>query len=204
MIDECDEHWGYGFRGTLLSRLAVAALHTGDVELAKQAIDTRRIHERPSMQPFESASIVRGLFRADLKEEAWVVLEDELRLPLPGTSLKTSENQELIKSRAHALSSIATRFFHHDQPDESKKSLKKLKELGQVVAESNIAFNDLKMPWIRLEAAALECNKKSTTSSSTKGATKEDLRDYVWTAMAEFPCPDGEEECSLDSYILTP
>jgi hypothetical protein len=195
LIHECDEHWGYGFRGTLLSRLAVAALHSNDVDLALEAIQTRHIHERPSMQPFESAGIVRGLLRAGLKEEGWAVLEDELRLPLEGTALDREEAREAIKHRAHALSSIATRYFYQAEPEESEKALQKLGELGSFVGESHLGFEDLKMPWVRLEAAALECNSKMNDD--------DDRRELVWEAMAEFPCPGGEEECSLESYFLT-
>ena len=82
LIDECDEHWGYGFRGSLLSRLAVAALHMKEVDVAMRAIEARRTHERASMKPLESAAIVRGLMRAQKVDAGWNVLEDELALPL--------------------------------------------------------------------------------------------------------------------------
>ena len=198
MMKECDEHWGYGFRGTLLSRLAVAALHTDEVELALEAIECRRTHERPSMQPFESAGIVRVLFIAGRLEDAWDVLEDELHLPMEGLELSSAECQERLKYRAHALSSIATRFFYQCEPKESEIALEKLGELGSFVAESHIAFKDLKMPWVRLDKAATECNKNTGDEIDT------DLRELVWNAMSEFPCPGNEEECSLDAFFMEP
>jgi hypothetical protein len=200
LMDQCDEQWGYGFRGTLLSRLAVAALHMNEVELALKAIEIRGVHERLSIKPFESTGIVRGLLRAGLREEGWAVLEDELRLPLQGTALDSPENQELLKHRAHALSSFATRYFYQSEPKESERALQKLAELGTFVAEAHLKFKDLNMPWVRLEAAALDCNKRM----EEKGVETGDLRELVFNTMVEFPCPGEEEECSLDSYLLTP
>lgn len=43
LIDECDIGFAYGYRGSLLARLAVAALHFGKHEVAHRAIDIRRL-----------------------------------------------------------------------------------------------------------------------------------------------------------------
>ena len=42
-------------------------LHSNEIDIAMGvAIDTRRIYKRPSMLPYESAAIVRGLMRVGL------------------------------------------------------------------------------------------------------------------------------------------
>ena len=209
LVDECDEHWGYGFRGSLLSRLAVAALHMNEFETAKRAIETRHVHERASMEPFESAAIVRGLMRINRVEEGWEVLEDELRLPLAGTPLDSSHNKELLKHRARALASIASRHFFACEPYVSAKALTKLGELGSLIDESHMKGGDLDMPWARLVNAASACKKKMTSSPAPEYKHKdsevelpEDLSDLVWNAMMEFPCPGDEETCSVDDYFL--
>lgn len=170
LTDECDEHWGYGFRGSLLSRLAVAALHVKEFDVAMQVIQCRRVHERSSMQPLESAAIVRGLMRIHKRQEAWEVLEDELRLPMDGTY-----DSDIIEQRALVLMSIATRHFYDGQPEVSEKALAMLGKLGVY----NLRFE---MPWERLMAAATACNEKTKKSS--------DLTELVWGAMTRFNCPE--------------
>jgi hypothetical protein len=82
LLEEVDEDFGYGYRGSLLSRLAVAALHMNNHELARRAMDVRKVVYRPSMLPLESAAIIRGLLRVDNVTDALQVLDDELSLPL--------------------------------------------------------------------------------------------------------------------------
>ena len=209
LIDECDEHWGYGFRGSLLSRLAVAALHTNEFETAKRAIETRHVYERPSMEPYESAAIVRGLMRIQRVEEGWEVLEDELRLPLDGTAMDSPHNKELLKHRARSLASIASRHFYSCEPYVAAKALTKLGELGYLIDDSHMKGGDLDMPWARLVNAASACKKQMKSSPPPKFQHKgssvdlpDDLSDLVWNAMLEFPCPGNEETCSIDDYFV--
>jgi hypothetical protein len=82
LIDECGVGFAYGYRGSLLSRLAVAALHFGNHQVARRAIDIRRTEYRPSMLPMESAAIIRGLLRVHNVTDAFEVFHDELSLPL--------------------------------------------------------------------------------------------------------------------------
>lgn len=82
LLEECDVGFAYGYRGSLLARLAVAALHMDNHVLARKAIKERRLNHRPSMLPLESAAIVRGLLRVHNVTDALDVLEDELSLPL--------------------------------------------------------------------------------------------------------------------------
>jgi hypothetical protein len=82
LINECDVGFAYGYRGSLLARLAVAALHFGNNQVARRAIDIRRLEYRPSMLPMESAAIIRGLLRVHNATDALEILFDELSLPL--------------------------------------------------------------------------------------------------------------------------
>ncbi len=207
LIDHCDEHWGFGYRGSLLSRLAVAALHCGETEIAARAIKTRRINERPSMQPHESAAIVRGLMRVGKLEEGWEVLEDELRLPMQGLSLQLDASQEVLKQRAHVLASIASRYFYQGEPYVAAQALSALGNLGSVISESDMK-SDLGMPWGKLVTAATVCieilnkNESDVKHCISNLVVSSDLTELVWDAMFQFPCPSGEEECSLEDYII--
>ena len=161
------------------------------------------------MQPYESAAIVRGLMRIERVQEGWEVLEDELRLPLDGTPLHSHENKELLKNRARALASIASRHFHTCEPYVAAKALKKLGELGSLIDKSHMDGGDLDMPWARLVSAAANCKEQMKSSPSPSFQHKdsvielpEDLSDLVWNAMMEFPCPGNQETCSIDDYFL--
>lgn len=49
LIDECDVGFAYGYRGSLLARLAVAALHFRNHQVARRAIDIRHMGECGAM-----------------------------------------------------------------------------------------------------------------------------------------------------------
>ena len=62
-MDEVDESFGFGFRGSLLARLAVAALHMSNegaatCEIAARAIEIRKTEYKSSMLPMESSAII--------------------------------------------------------------------------------------------------------------------------------------------------
>jgi len=83
--DKNREHphsFAFGYRGSLWSRLAVAALHMNAHTIAHTAIVQRRTEYRNSMLPQESAAIIRGLLRCQNSTDAWALLQDELSLPL--------------------------------------------------------------------------------------------------------------------------
>lgn len=82
LLEEVDENFAFGYLGSLLSRLAVAAMHVDNHELARKALEMRRTEYRPSMRPMESAAIIRGLLRMHHVTDAIEVLDDELCLPL--------------------------------------------------------------------------------------------------------------------------
>lgn len=82
LIHDVGMNYGYGFRGSLLARLTVAALHMSNHEISSQAIQLRRTEYRSSMLPMESAAIIRGLLRTHNVTDALNVWHDELHLPL--------------------------------------------------------------------------------------------------------------------------
>ena len=81
LLNEVDETYAYGYRGSLLARLAVAALHMEEHESARKAIEVRKLKHRSSMLPMESAAIIRGLLRVHNITDAIAMLDDELSLP---------------------------------------------------------------------------------------------------------------------------
>ncbi|CAJ1935154.1 unnamed protein product [Cylindrotheca closterium] len=196
LIDECDD-WGYGFRGSLLSRTAVAALHMSQVDIARRAIDTRRNHERESMQPYESAAMVRGLMRAGQIDLAWEVLEDELGLP--STLTNDNNSMELLKHRAHVLASIVSRHFYNGEPQLATRALECLSAMGVLLEELKMTHVELQLPWSRLVNAATDCQFNPEECSVDLPS---DLSELVFEAITAFPCPGGEEECGLDDYLF--
>jgi hypothetical protein len=86
LIDECDIGFAYGYRGSLLARLAVAALHAENHNVARRVIEIRRLEYRASMRPMESAAIIRGLLRVHNVTDALDMIADELSLPMDVSS----------------------------------------------------------------------------------------------------------------------
>jgi hypothetical protein len=82
LIDECDVGFAYGYRGSLLARLAVAALRWENHNVARRAIEIRKLEYRASMRPMESAAIIRGLLRVHNVTDALDMIADELSLPM--------------------------------------------------------------------------------------------------------------------------
>jgi len=178
LLEEVDISFAYGYRGSLLSRLAVASLHIDNYNVAERCIIERRRSHRSSMLPMESAAIVRGLLRCHHIEEAWEVLEDELHLPLDGwvdfdpstfnddelhleeeAVRRQLEIRDALIHRARSIGSIASRHFYEQEPTAGMNAMKKLKEMGGVVQEAGLTAKDLGMPWERFVRGAALCEK---------------------------------------------
>jgi uncharacterized protein YcaQ len=101
LLEEVDESFGYGYRGSLLARLAVAALHLQEHALARRAMVERHTTHRVSMLPMESAAIIRGLLRVHNVTDALEVLEDELSLP---TQVRNDSLLERVHLYSHRTS----------------------------------------------------------------------------------------------------
>lgn len=114
LLEEVDESFAFGYLGSLLSRLAVAAMHMDNHELARKALERRRTEFRPSMRPMESAAIIRGLLRMHNVTDALEVLNDELCLPLEvcAPSWKKTSRQVLFTHLAFVLSPLFEKKGH--------------------------------------------------------------------------------------------
>lgn len=222
-LNTSDVSFAYGYRGSLLSRLAVASLHINNYEIAERCIVERRISHRSSMLPMESAAIIRGLLRCHHVEEAWEVLEDELSLPLEGwvefdaddgsndddelhledeRIRRQLEIRDLLVHRARSIGSIASRHFYEEEPTVGIRAIQKLKEMGGIVNESGLTSEELGMPWARLVRGAATC-EKLRRDGQWKGGDDDSGEDpsqwpcnMVYTvldAMVAFP-PDNNDK----------
>lgn len=165
LLEEVDESFAYGFRGSLLARLAVAALHMSNHELARTAIERRRTEHRSSMLPMESAAIIRGMLRVHNVTDALILLDDELSLPLPGTPLDDPRNKERIKYRALSLAAVASRHFYEGEPSMAVRACGMLADIGPVVRMSGLTAEDLSMPWTRIIKGAAQCESQRRDGS---------------------------------------
>ena len=153
LLEGTDETFGYGFKGDLLARFAVAALRVNEYDLARRAIEMRRADFPATMVPFESAAILRGLLRCHRVEEAFDFLDDEL-------SVEENHgiyNADRLKHRAQALASIASRHFFEAQPQIAVRACKMLQTLGPTIVDAGLSADFIDMPWRRLLVAADEC-----------------------------------------------
>jgi len=157
LLEEVDERFAYGYRGSLLARLAVAALHMQEHNLARRAMDERHTNHRIGMLPMESAAIIRGLLRVHNVTDALEVLEDELSLPLQGTPMDNDENKARITHRALSLASIASRHFYEGEPSLAVKACACMAELGPIVRSAGITAEQLNLPWTRIIQGAAQC-----------------------------------------------
>mmetsp|Transcript_5184 Transcript_5184/g.7912 ORF Transcript_5184/g.7912 Transcript_5184/m.7912 type:complete len:722 (-) Transcript_5184:118-2283(-) len=229
LLEEVDQSFAYGYRGSLLSRLAVASLHLQNYDIAKRCIIERRISHRSSMLPLESAAIVRGLLRCHHTSEAWEVLEDELSLPLEG-SVQWENNEEnnnkrnknemnddelhledesirrrleardKLVHRARSISSIASRHFYEMEPTEGINAVGKLKEMGGIVHQAGLTAEDVGIPWDRLVKGAALCESKR------RDGAWDDIDESEDDATAETPSswPCNIVYTVLDAMIAFP
>ncbi|CAJ1954570.1 unnamed protein product [Cylindrotheca closterium] len=197
LLDECGEDFAYGYRGSLLARLAVAALHFGNHEVAGRAITIRRLEHRSSMLPMESAAIIRGLLRSENTTEAMELLFDELKLPLEGTPLDTTENQELLKHRALSLGSITSRYFYESSPSQAVEACKMLAQMGPIVREAKIEASFIDMPWLRIIRGAAQCESRRRNGEAAADEDSDvelpcNLVYAVLGAMTTFPSDNDD------------
>lgn len=160
LLEEAPSGFGYGYFGSLLSRLAVAALHMDEQKLALKALDERRLYYTSSVLPMESAAIIRGLLRVHNVTDAFRVLDEELPLPPPEADLTTEDNQELVKQRALSLGSIASRHFFEGEPKRAVQACQLLTAVGPVARNTGLTAEDINMPWARILQGAAQCEAK--------------------------------------------
>ena len=193
LLNYTDSSYADGCKGSLLSRLAVAALHLGSHRIATSAIASRRVNFRTSILPVESAALVRNLLRTLNITEAWQVLEDELSLPAveedgPRPQSETL-NRNLLKHRAQALASVASWHFLEGDTREGVLACRKLAAMGVIIREAGISGSELELPWSRLLQGASKCQamlRNGTTDvnleNDTRGPSINDM------ANTRIPC----------------
>ena len=208
-----DQSFAYGYRGSLLSRLAVASLHLQKYDIAEECIIERRISHRSSMLPLESSAIVRGLLRCHHTDEAWEVLEDELSLPLEGSvewenddkwkkneldddelhleeesTRRRLEARDRLIHRARSVTSIASRHFYEMEPTQGIRAVSKLKEMGGIVNEAGLTAEDLGIPWDRLVKGAALCESKRRDGQWDGVDESEGKDDAAAEVPSSWPC----------------
>lgn len=165
LFEQTNATFAYGYRGSILSRLAVAALHMGNHDLARKAIDERRREHRLSMLPMESAALIRGLLRVHNVTDALQILDDELALPTAtadGAAPPWSDplRRDVLKHRALSIASVASRHFFEGEPTMALLACQKLSDLGPVVRQAGLSASEVRMPWVRILSGAAECESK--------------------------------------------
>jgi ribosome biogenesis GTP-binding protein YsxC/EngB len=200
IFERTDASFAYGYRGSLLSRLAVAALHVGNHELARRAIDVRLHEHRLSVRPMESAALIRGLLRVHNVSDALEILEDELALPVAAESgpLSDPANRDRIKHRALSIASVASRHFFEREPSMALLACRKLADLGPAVREAGLGADDLRVPWSRVVAGAAECEagRRNGTVAACAGVDVQlpcNLVHAVLNAFLAFPTENSDD-----------
>jgi len=206
LLEEVDETFAYGYRGSLLARLTVAALHMSNHDLARKAIDVRRTEHRSNMLPFESAAIVRGMLRVHNVTDAVALLDDELSLPLSGIPLNISSSRDRIKHRALSIASIASRHFFEGEPSMAVRACGMLAEMGPIVRESGLLSSEINVPWTRIVQGAAQCEAGRRNGSVVPCLPEVELPCNlvysVLNAMATFPSDNNDSTYEAVSNAL--
>ena len=203
LLEQTTDAFAYGYKGSLLARLAVAALHLQQHDIARRAIQVRRSSFATSMLPFESAALVRNLLRVHNVTDAWHVLEQELPLPLPRPPVLVDKNdssshnnsiessplaianddyddalmRDRLKHRALAMASIISRHFFENEPWLAVQACNQLaREMGPLLHQAQMTATELEMPWPRLLKAASTCQSTMRSSAATSSSSAEQSR----------------------------
>jgi len=209
LLEQTDASFAYGYKGSLLARLAVAALHVNNHELARKAITVRRVEYPATMMPMESAAIIRGLLRVHNVTDALTILDDELALPLSTGLVLLSEpsNKEIIKHRALSLASIASRHFFENEPSMAVLACQQLAELGPIVRQAELEADDINMPWARILRGAAQCEsgRRDGRVKLCDGVEVDIPRNVAYSvlhAMTTFPSENTDRVYELLSNAL--
>ena len=209
LLEEAPKTFAYGYFGSLLSRLAVAALHLNEHQVAKRALARRRQDYASSALPMESAAIIRGLLRVHNVTDAFQVLNEELALPPTGADMTTERNIELIKHRALSLGSIASRHFFEGEHSYAVQACQLLAEIGPVVRSAGLTADDVQMPWARIVQGAAQCEivrrEGAIAPPCDDGAQVElpcNLVYSVLNAMTTFPSTNDDRTYEVISNAL--
>jgi hypothetical protein len=203
LLEEAPPNFAYGYFGSLLSRLAVAALHLNEHSLARKAIEERRAKYLEAALPMESAAIIRGLLRVHNVSDAFQVLEEELSLP----DSNFEKHAELVKHRALSLGSIASRHFFEGEPSYAVQACQMLAEIGPIVREACLLATDVGMPWARIVQGAAQCEagRREGKVKACQGVEVDlpcNLVYAVLDAMTTFPSVNDDRTYEVLSNAL--
>ena len=210
MLEEVDDHYAYGYRGSLLSRLAVAAMHMNEHDIAAKALEVRKRDHFDVILPLESAAIIRGLLRVHNITDALQVLEDELGIDsnIPDNCEDAAIYKEKVKYRALSIASFASRECYEDNSKLAELACKMLREVGPLVRISGLSPEDLNMPWLRIVKGAAQYEshrRKGTIPEELCGPEQEvscNLIHDVLDAMATFPPENRDDVYEILSNAL--
>eukprot|EP00522_Entomoneis_paludosa_P015033 CAMPEP_0172456436 /NCGR_PEP_ID=MMETSP1065-20121228/15569_1 /TAXON_ID=265537 /ORGANISM="Amphiprora paludosa, Strain CCMP125" /LENGTH=602 /DNA_ID=CAMNT_0013209441 /DNA_START=154 /DNA_END=1959 /DNA_ORIENTATION=+ len=205
LLEHTEDSFAYGYKGSMLARLAVAALHMNSHSIAKKALDYRRANFRSSMLPMESAAIVRNLLRVHNVTAAWTILQDELSLPLPGTKLTSSRSCDRLVHRANALASIASRHFYEGEPKAAIHACNRLATMGPVLREAQVTGEQLALPWPRLLQGAGQCQsliRNGTVAVDAESETQQQLQKDKEAATIAAEIADTHVPCNIVYSVL--
>jgi len=203
LVEQTDLTFAPGHRGSLLSRLAVAALHMNNHRIARTAMDERLEYHHDSILPPESAALIRGLLRVNNVTEAMDVLTDEL--PLPATlewedtnELVRERHQSLLIHRASALCSITLKHFFDAKPSQAVEACQYLALVGPMAREAGLTTAQLDLSWDRLLSVAAECESMRRAQKDpldTKGGLRLpcNLVYSVLDALTTFPAFNSDQ-----------
>lgn len=205
-MEEVDEHYAYGYRGSLLSRLAVAAMHMNESEIAAKALEVRKQYHFNTILPLESAAIVRGWLRLQNITEALQVLDEELSIEsdVPNDNELATIYKEKVKYRAQAIANFASRECYEDNPELAALACKMLREVGPLVRLSGLTPEELNMPWSRIVrgAAQYESHRRKETTPEEFCNLSRNLVHAVLDAMATFPSENKDDVYEILSNAL--
>ena len=211
LLEQTDSTFFYGFRGSLLARLAVAALHMNQMSVATKAMHERVAAHADTIVPFESAALVRGLLRVHNVTAAWDIVGSELAIPggLESSDLLpeswSAKDTDVLKHRALALASIASRHFFEGEPCRAVAACQHLAQLGPLTRIAGLSKNSSEVPWARLirGAAICEtgrrngtvvpcCEENSFTPTVPVASLPCNLVHSVLDAMSTFPSDNDD------------
>lgn len=172
------DSFAFGYKGSLLARLAVTSLRLEDYDIAREAIVMRQ-EKGFFLEPFESAAILRGLLRVHKTEEAFELLETELSAEDDGE--QANDSSDRIAHRSRSLASIASRSFFENEPLVACRACRLLAELAPTVHRAELTAEDLDMPWVRILAGANQC------MAGEERENHDDLEAVVVGVMRIFP-----------------
>ena len=186
MLELTDASFFYGFRGSLLSRLAVAALHLGQNNVAARAMRERQTNHAETIVPFESAALVRGLLRVHNVTEAWQIVDNELSLSSDEGCIEWNEREvEVLKHRASSIASIASRHFFEGEPCRAVAACQHLARLGPLTRSAGLTKNSIGLPWDRLIKGAAICETGRRNGTVLASVEKHDV---LSVPASSLPC----------------